>query len=306
MDPMEAGDVAYMLANGQGKTRASRNGTARASASWRILFLSAGEIGIASLMATAGKKTNAGQEIRLADIAADAGAGMGCFEQIHGQPSPAAFALALKEAALKAHGAVGLQWLHHVVQDRANLVEVISNGVNDFVAEVAPNGSEGQVIRVARRFGLTAVAGELATHYQLTGWAEGEATQGVKRCFEAWLEGFGGTENREDRAILDHVKRFFESHGSARFENLEVDKGQRIINRAGFIRGNSRGNFEYLVLLEVFKNELCQGFDRKLVIQILKRNGWLEIGSDGRPNQKLSIRGFDKPRVYVFNDKIWS
>ena len=305
IDPKEAGDVAYLLANGQGKTRASRNGTARPSASWRILFLSAGEVGIASHMATVGKKTNAGQEIRLADIPADAGYKMGCFENIHGQPSPAAFALAIKEAAFKSYGAIGLQWLHYIVQDRANLAEVISTGIKDFVSAVVPTGSEGQVIRVARRFGIVAVAGKLATHYQLTGWSEDEATQGVKKCFADWLTEFGGTENQEERAILDQVKRFFESHGSARFENMEVDKDQRVINRAGFTRGNLRGNFEYLVFPQVFRNELCQGFDQKLVIEVLKRHGWLEIGGDGRPTQKPNIPGCGRTRVYVFNEKMW-
>ena len=41
VDPREAGEAAYMLANGLGKARAARDGTARASAKWRLLFLSA-------------------------------------------------------------------------------------------------------------------------------------------------------------------------------------------------------------------------------------------------------------------------
>ncbi len=305
IDPKEAGDVAYLLANGQGKTRASRNGTARPSASWRILFLSSGEVGITTHMATVGKQANAGQEIRLADIPADAGSGMGCFENIHGQPSPAAFALAIKEAAFKSYGAVGLQWLRYIIQDRANLPETISNAIKDFVSEVVPPGSEGQVTRVARRFGIVAVAGELATHYQLTGWSEGEATQGVKKCFADWLDGFGGIENREERAILDQVKRFFEAHGSSRFENPAISRDQHITSRAGFIRKNRNGNSEYLVLPEIFKTELCKGFEQKQVLAVLKDHKWLEPGSDGRSTQKPSISGFGTPRVYVINSNLW-
>ena len=58
-DPKEAGESAYLLANGQGKARALRNGTARASQRWRMLLLSAGEESLSSLMARAGRKTNA-------------------------------------------------------------------------------------------------------------------------------------------------------------------------------------------------------------------------------------------------------
>ena len=306
IDPKEAGDVAYMLANGQGKVRASKAGTARASSSWRLLFLSSGEVGIATLMAAAGKEAKAGQEIRLADIPADAGAGMGCFENIYDMPTPAAFAMTLKERALKSHGAVGLKWLEYVVQNRINLAEQISAGIRDFVADVVPTGAEGQIERLARRFGIVAVAGEIASQCELTGWQAGAATEGVKRCFAAWLVEFGGPGNREERSILDHVKHFFEAHGSSRFESLEIDKDQRIVNRAGFVRGDGRGNFEYLVLPEVFKKELCKGFDPKQVAEILKTHKWIVPGGDGRASRKTHLSGSRRIRVYVFTDTMWS
>src|SRR5260363_264754 len=41
IDPKEAGEVAYLLANGRGKTRAGPAGKTRLSQDWRLLFLSA-------------------------------------------------------------------------------------------------------------------------------------------------------------------------------------------------------------------------------------------------------------------------
>jgi uncharacterized protein (DUF927 family) len=108
IDPKEAGEAAYLLANGQGKSRANRSGAARQAARWRLLFLSAGEVPLSVLVAQSGRKTNAGQEIRMADIESDAGAGMGAFEHLHDHPTPAAFAQTLKDAAMKQHGAVGM------------------------------------------------------------------------------------------------------------------------------------------------------------------------------------------------------
>jgi len=75
-----AGECAYMLANEQSKARATRNGAPRACLSWRLLFLSAGELGLADHMAEGMKRTRTGQEVRMADIPADAGAGIGTFE----------------------------------------------------------------------------------------------------------------------------------------------------------------------------------------------------------------------------------
>jgi hypothetical protein len=70
VDSKEAGSIAYSLANGQGKARANRTGTAKPVLNWRLLFLSAGEIGLAQHMAEGGKRTRAGQETRLAEVPA--------------------------------------------------------------------------------------------------------------------------------------------------------------------------------------------------------------------------------------------
>ncbi len=303
IDPKEAGEAAYLLANGQGKTRAARSGTARQAASWRLLFLSAGEESLSALMARIGRKVNAGQEIRLADIEADAGAGLGAFETLNGCASPAALSLALKDAAMRHHGAAGVVWLRAIVNDRDKLADLITGGVRQFVAENSPAGAAGQVLRVAQRFGLVAVAGELATYYGVTGWPDGEATQAAKRCFAAWLESFGGTGNREDRALLAQVRGFFEAHGASRFEDIGATVDQRVINRAGFYRAGMDGAREFLVLPEAFKRDVCAGFDLKVSTRCLLAQGWIVPGGDGRPTQKPRLPGIGTARVFVFTNK---
>ena len=305
IDPREAGEAAYLLANGQGKARASRTGAARQSARWRLLFLSAGEESLAALMAKSGKKANAGQEIRLADIDADAGVGMGAFEMLHEHPTPAVLAQALKDAASRFHGAAGAQWLKRIVADRSKLADFLQDGMRQFVEEAAPSDAAGQVLRVARRFALVAVAGELATHYGLTGWNEGDADQACQQCFAAWLEAFGGAGNREERAILAQVRAFFETHGASRFEDVTAQHDQRIINRAGFFRTSEYGTREFLVLPEVFKREVCSGFDMKIGIAALTKAGWLEKGEGNRHTQKPRIPGLGPTRCYVLNGRMW-
>ena len=302
-EPKEAGEAVYMLANGQGKARATRSGTARASARWRLLFLSNGEVSLSALMAQAGRKPNAGQEVRLADFDADAGKGLGAFEELHDQPTPEALSLALKDAATRHHGATGVAWLRAIVNDRDKLADFITGGVRQFSAENAPAGAAGQVQRVAQRFGLVAVAGELATHYGVTGWPEGEATQAASRCFAAWLDSFGGTGNREDRALLAQVRSFFETHGSSRFEDVAASFDQRIVNRAGFYRAGADGAREFLVLPEAFKRDVCAGFDLKAATRCLLAQGWIVPGGDGRPTQKPRLPGIGAARVYAFTNK---
>ncbi len=83
--------------------------------------------------------------IRLADIEADAGVGMGIFEQLHGKDSAAALAKALNDCSSTNHGTVGREWLRRVVTDRSALSNVITDGVRVFVRETVPAGASGQV-----------------------------------------------------------------------------------------------------------------------------------------------------------------
>ena len=303
-DPKEAGESAYLLANGQGKARAQRNGTARPVQRWRLLFLSAGEESLSSLMSRAGKKTNAGQEIRLADFDADAGANMGILETLHDQPTAAALVLAIKDAAARHHGAAGMAWLRFIVKDRARLAELIADGIRQFVADAVPPGATGQIERVARRFALVAVAGELASHYGLTGWAQGESERAAKACFSAWLESFGGVGNKEERSLLAQVRGFFEAHGASRFEALNAMEDQRVISRAGFYRTGADGAREFFVMTEAFK-QVCEGFDPKAAAKVLVAKGWLAPGGDGRATQKPRLpRMGTGTRMYVFTGKV--
>ncbi|KTC71308.1 Superfamily II helicase and inactivated derivatives [Legionella bozemanae] len=286
MDPKEAGECAYLLANGQGKTRASRCGTARQSMRWSLLFLSAGEESLTSLMAKAWQRCNAGQEIRLADIEADAGAQMGLFEQLHDHINPASMSLALKEAASKYHGAVGITWLHKIVNHRTELIPVLANKIQQFVAKVTKPEHSGQIQRVARRFALVAMAGEIASHFGLTGWKRGTACQAVEKCFNAWLENFGEHGNREARAILSQVRAFFEKEGASRFESENHPNSERLYNRAGFFRTDSEGFRIFMVLSEVYRKEICHGFEPKMVNKALINAGWIVPGNDGQSFSK--------------------
>lgn len=304
IDPKEAGEAAYLLANGQGKARATRTGAARQSARWRLLFLSAGEVSLANLMTQAGKKTNAGQEIRLADIEIDAGAGMGAFEALHDKPKPEAFSLAVKDAATRYYGAVGIEWLREIVaHPRPGLAKFITDSIRGFMEEYVPNSADGQAQRVGRRFALVATAGELATHYGLTGWKEGEAFDAAQKCFAVWLEAFG-TGNREERDLLEQVKAFFEAHGSSRFEPTNNTE-QRIPNRVGYYR-NDGEELQYLVLPEAFKKEVCEGFNPKTAAKVLVKAGWLALGEGNRAAKNEYIPALGKTtRCYVFTVRMW-
>ena len=104
IDPREAGGVAYMLANGTGKRRGQPHGGTRPRLTWRLLFLSTGEISLEQHMAEAGQRIQAGQEVRLVDVPADAGQAAVCLRNLHRAESSKAFADLLREATTKTTG----------------------------------------------------------------------------------------------------------------------------------------------------------------------------------------------------------
>jgi uncharacterized protein (DUF927 family) len=299
-DPRNVGDMMYMLAHGKAKGRMNKNLSAREEITWLIMFLSSGEESLVSMMQQAGKHTKAGQELRLADIPADAGKGMGMFEQLHGTDNPSTFSVMIKDHAAKSYGTAGLQWLEWVSRQRPQLTTRIKAMIEHFTGEHVPSGASGQVERVARRFALVAAAGELATEAGLTGWAQGEASTAAAHCLRDWIEAFGGIGNHEERAILEHVRAFIEAHGSSRFESMTADR-ERISNRVGYIQQKPNQAREYLIFPEAFKREVCKGFDAKQAIKALVSHGIL-MADGTRPSRLFRTPDSDKPvRMYAIN-----
>jgi putative DNA primase/helicase len=322
-DAREAGDSIYQLANGQGKQRADRSGGARPRASWRIMFLSTGEVTLAQRMAEAGKRTMTGLEVRLVNLGGDAGAGLGVFETLHGFDEPALLADHLRHAAATFYGTAGRAFLARLVETRAAGADAFYERVKalrqQFIVDHLPAGSDGQVRSVAGRFGVIAAAGELATEWGILPWEIGEATQAAAICFQAWLNERGGIGAGEVQAAIRQVRAFFEQHGTSRFaeiragvaypsspsprQKLNLDPPEdhiddwRTINRCGWRRRDGAG-WEFLVLPEAWKSEVCRGIDGEMAAKALADRSLLK--REGKNlTCKVTIPEHGRPRVYV-------
>lgn len=327
VDPKAAGESSYMLANGGGKARANRNGGLRDPASWRILFLSSGEAGLSEHMAEAKKRPKAGQEIRLLDIPADAGAGMGMFENLHCYASGSAFSKALTEAASKHYGTAAQPYITKLVEHYDKVAGWVKKMQSEFARAHVDESALGQVHRAALRFALIGAAGELATKWEVTGWPPGEAMQAAVTCFKAWLAQRGGAGNLEEMNMLAQVRRFFEAHGEARFTDWNRPASDsdshapRTIQRAGYRRhvtgeetitdgnGNEQklavDRTEYYVFPETFKQEVCAGFDYKAVCKLLARHGCLVMPDKGYTRNERLPGGEGKAHVFRINNKLF-
>lgn len=306
IEAKEAGEIAYMLANGSGKARANKNGASRARQTWRLLFLSAGEVSLEQHLREGGKRIKVGQTVRMLDIPADAGQGLGLFESLPVQFSAVGLSQQLTQATAKYYGTAAPAFLEQITQpdfyqSLPNTLETLSR---HFLRQYLPENSGGQVHRACERFGLIAAAGELASDFEITGWSSGEATQAVAKCFHAWLQQRGGTEDLEKKNALAQIRVFFEAHGMSRFSDWYISGHIPIPHRAGFKRTVEQ-MVHFYVLPETFKREICQGLDFRQVSQWLLKEGWLEGDKDGNPYRREYLPNMGRTRCYVFTPKLW-
>lgn len=287
-----------MLANGQAKRRMTRDGAARATAGWSLLFLSTGEIGLADKMRESkrsGGRVMAGQQVRVLELPADAGSGHGVFDHLAGFASGQALADHLKAAAAVHFGHPLRVFLRKLVEERP--FDRIRRFVEALVAEMTPAGADGQVRRAAARFAVIAAGGETARRFGIVPWAEGEAIGAAKRLFREWLAARGGSEPAEIAAGLTAVRHFIEAHGASRF--APWSEPDRVVqNRAGFSRSDN-GGATFYVLPEAWRSDVLAGHDAGLIAREMARRGMIKATADGKPQTKQRLPDGSERKVYV-------
>lgn len=315
--PQEAGQAVYMLANGQGKIRAQRDGTTRPPTSWQLMFLSTGEVGLEQHMSKAGLEVMAGQQARLIDLHADAGAGYGLFENLHGKRSGAEFSHFLKEQSSRYHGTLGRAWVKTLanIETREQILDDIRAGIVNFSRKYVPENADGQVIRVARRFGLVASVAECCVSNNLLHWDHGEATDAAATCFRQWVECRGGVRNLEADIPLIKLRKIITERGESGFTEIglsglstsELAQPSRVtLKRLGFRKQNQDGHTDYYFLPDAFKEEVCAGPNLREAIKNLVRSGALVLGPDGKPQVTKRLPGLGAQRVYHVRSTILS
>ncbi|MFZ2485619.1 MAG: DUF927 domain-containing protein, partial [Candidatus Rickettsiella isopodorum] len=278
LNPRIAGEVFYMLANGQSKSRAFKTGQAKNRQHWRLHFFSSGELSLKSLLEAAGLNIRAGQEIRSANISADAGKGYGVFDTLNDYKDGATLSNSLKKLCQQYHGSVIDAFLMRLVkEDKEIIANKIKEVTDKLISFIHGDQAHGQVKRVAGRFALVAVAGELATEWEITGWEIENAYDAALACFISWLK--NGQEwvtgSYEEEKMLEQARHFFESQ-SSRFNSF-CTKESSVRNRAGFVDDTHHKihSGDFYVFPETFRKEICKGFEPQSVTALLLRKGLL-------------------------------
>lgn len=318
----DLGEIIYLMANGTAKGRMTAGGESRTEKRWLTMFLSTGEQSTEEKIAMDKKsKPTAGHNVRDVDIEGDAGAGHGLFDDLCGAADGAALSDKLKKATATHYGTAGPAFVEWLVDQRASegvsfeaLREKVDELASLFVDKACTGEADGQVRRVAARFALLAVAGELAREAGVTDWVKGAATRAAYKLFVGWIAARGTTGDLEVKRGLSALKLSLAKHGKTKFNEVRSrgiptptlrDAEQTPpqdgslgnlarVESCGFRDENQHG-VTYYVLTDEFPS-LCGGHAPRKVLDALETRGNLLCGEAGRQATKKRFGG--EPRRY--------
>lgn len=291
---MWLGEMAYSLANGQGKGTMTRDRESRAKLSWRLLTLSSGERSLSEHAAISGNSAHAGAELRMVDVNAGTRTHR-AFDELHGLAG-ADFHRQLTVAVGDHHGHLGLAFVEKLIgaNDKPGLLSDFAGVRAQFVEDNAQAG------RVADRFAVIALAGEMAIAWGLLPWGPGTALADCKLLYGEWLARVGGG-NAEDRQILAGIQDFVDKHGSSRFSDVDApDIDAKVFNRAGYweaVGGKRLYLFNKSALIEA-----AHGFGLSRVVSAIEAAGALakhDTDRESRKTKKYRTPGNSSARLYV-------
>jgi len=287
-DPREIGAVVYAMANGTGKARATRNGSARAAKRWRVMLFSSGELGLSALMAEGGKRSRAGQEIRLLDIPARRA--FGAWDNLHGMTGGREFSDAIQRASVTHYGHAGPQFIRKLLElgEQDNLPALLAQLCNQYPS------TSGQESRAAERFALVAMAGELAISFGILPLPTGAARDAMLGLFEVWRAGRGQGPS-EDRQILRAIADFIARHGDTRFSSAD-DPESEARDRAGYWEDSPTGRL-YLFNRPGLE-EAAKGYDLGRVVLALESVGAIAKREPGRAQATKRLPSGRKEKLY--------
>jgi putative DNA primase/helicase len=311
-DPKDVGNIAYMLANGQGKARMKKDLSNRKPKTWQLIVLSSGEVSLGNYMAQAGITQKGGQEVRLPDVPAmPTDAKYGCFETIHELEADrsksavelgAQFASALEAAVKEHHGTALDAFLSRLVIDAANseFVGNLSKQVHLVAAKLAEGTVNNAIGRVAKRFALLQVVLGLAHKYDLLPFPVEDIEWGISTCFKAWLTARGGDGSIEVKKAIERIEHLLVTNEfSDRVFDLRDGDTKTVRNLLAYRKvGVEKETEEFWVPPTVFDKEFAVGVNKVELVKELQRLGWL---LPPRPDGKtMHTRRVNGKRIYFY------
>ena len=282
-DPVSVSQSAYALFNGVGKLQGAKEGGNRDLKRWRTVAISTGEMDLDTFIASAGRKTKAGQLVRLLNIP------LSKAVRFHDHQNGKQHADALKDAYQHHHGAAGREWIKWLADHQQQAIDTVRECEARWRSLIPADYGE-QVHRVGARFAILEAA--LILGNVITGWDVQTCRDAVQHSYNAWLREFG-TGNKEHQQIVEQTEAFLNSFGLSRFAPFPYcSTDMPIKDLAGYRQKGSHDESPmiFYTFPGAFEKEIAQNFNHKQFAEVLKNAGMLTPPTSGRGYQRKSPR----------------
>ncbi|EOZ1497463.1 DUF927 domain-containing protein [Pseudocitrobacter corydidari] len=282
-DPVSVSQSAYALFNGVGKLQGAKEGGNRDLKRWRTVAISTGEMDLETFIATAGRKTKAGQLVRLLNIP------LSKAVRFHDHQNGKQHADALKDAYQHHHGAAGREWIKWLANHQQQAIDTVRECEARWRSLIPADYGE-QVHRVGARFAILEAA--LILGSVVTGWDVQACRDAIQHSYNAWVREFG-TGNKEHQQIVEQCEAFLNAHGLSRYAPFPYDQSDLPIrDLAGY---RAKGNHDadpmiFYTFPAAFEGEIARGFNAKQFAETIKNAGMLTPPASGRGYQRKSPR----------------
>lgn len=290
----KAQNIVYKLTEGQGKSRSKvfqNDGL-----NWRLSVLSCGEKSLSEHAMDGGNEQLAGERVRIIDVPADANKGLGIFHSLPEGIKSSEEAVHKLVAACKAHhGLAGRELIRKMCDRLASDPDFINNKLNElmekFVRKHCHESTDGQQLRICRRFALSYASGIFASQWGILPLTKAEVMNAISICYENSIAEM--QPRLEDR--IQDVRSTVLNFAQKRLKCKYADKFDL---KFGCLKREVKG-IEVLAIMNSKMEKLVPNkiLRTKLTDQ-LARQGYLVISSDRNiPTRQLPYKTSDGEKV---------
>ena len=312
-DPVKAAQKAtkiiYTIAFGKDKRRSVNYTGERLN--WRIIFISSGENSLTEHAAEGGTKRMLGEEVRLIDVPADAGNGLGIYERLPDNISPAQYADNLKLSCKNYYGTPQQAFLKKFIHQIAEDIDLVKNqiecSIKEFMDEHNVDGSKGYEARMAKRFALAYAGGKLAVKYGILPFDEKQVMSGISKCYVDTIKSRPKSDTELVQIACNTIDN--ELRKSSNFLDIRsCEHGFSIeqIEKARGYKSIVKGKEVRVIKSDVMEDLIPNNKIRKMALDSYVAEGRLVCDAGG--NRKLQVKTNLKPmqvlsRAYCFLPK---
>jgi hypothetical protein len=280
-------DAVFLLGNEKGKVRADRDGGLRPVRFWRLAYISTGEISTVQFLRDGGVTVMGGHAVRILDISADGGAGMGVMENLVGYSDPRAQVEALDAFTQQYHGTAAVTFLEALFASGylGNLRERVEEFSQAFSAMLPERDRNPEMRRILKHFIAIAFAGELAIRFGVLPYSPGQALHTMVRMAAEYEIARGGSEGFD---ILERIAWIRGEISRNRYSNFKRLNRQSSAFRDGgggdprvfwgyaiYSHAESDQILDFRIPRALFKTVFCQNLNADRLIGALSERGYL-------------------------------